>query len=114
MKNTNYAYNASATDFIKDIIEDVAELMCRKKNIIFGPRQIHNLSEDDIEALNDFHMYETFMTQRDDDYFCDIRADHFCIEYGESENYNDRTILLITANHKGYRTMIMLYVPKKQ
>lgn len=42
-----------------------------------------------------------------DNYFCGLRAEHFCIEYGYSEADSDGRIL-ISANHKGIRLMTLL------
>lgn len=94
--------------FIEDVIESAFEC----NNIIFKSKTIENLSSSDIDELNNFHMNELFIIEKDDEYFCGIRANHFCIECGISENYNDRIIVLITANHKAFRTMTMLYFYK--
>lgn len=95
-----------------NFIEDISELTYEKNNIIFQSKKIDELSQDDINELNNFHMQEIFLVYKNDEYFCGIRANHFCIEYGWSENYDDRTIILITANHKAIRMMTMIYVLK--
>ena len=42
-----------------------------------------------------------------DDYFCGIRANHFVIEFGQSEYY-EGDLVLITANHKGTRALTLI------
>lgn len=48
-----------------------------------------------------------FLIERDDDYYARIRAEHFCIEVGINE-FVPGIFNLITANHKGYRSMTLL------
>lgn len=64
------------------------------------------------EPLECFHMKEVYLVERDDDYFCGIRADHFCVEIGTTEedplgNVRDHTYCVVTANHKGQRMWCM-------
>lgn len=75
-------------------------------NIIIPPTDVGALGEHE-EYLNAFHMNELYLVERDDEYFCGIRANHFCVEVGYSENDNEKQIL-ISANHKGVRRVTML------
>ena len=59
-------------------------------------------------ALESFHMQEVYMVEREDDYFRGIRADHFCVELGWTEDdplhdkdFDKYTYCVVTANHKG-------------
>lgn len=90
-------------------IESVLENLYNKDMVIFKSKRIEDLQEKDIDELNNFHMNEIYLVTQNDKYFCGMRADHFCIEIGDSENYTDRKIILITANHKAFRMMTMLY-----
>lgn len=58
--------------------------------------------------LDRFHAKNVYCVKKDDELFCGIRANTFCIEVGYSEVGNDK-IYLITGNHKGIRTQVMLY-----
>lgn len=59
--------------------------------------------------LNTFHASNVFMIERDDDYFCGIRADHFVVEVGVSEMLDeDTTVYVVSANHKGLRSVTVV------
>ncbi len=94
-------------------IEEILELLYTNSNIIFQSKTIVDLTQEDIDELNNFHMQEIYLICKNDEYFCGIRANHFCIEIGTSENYNDRVIILVSANHKAFRMMTMLYIITK-
>ena len=91
-------------------IEDVLDSLYQNNCIIFKSKRITDLSPEDIDELNNFHMHETILITKNDDYLCGIRANHFCVEIGMSENYEDRIIILVTANHKAFRMMTMMYM----
>lgn len=93
--------------FIKDMIEIFYN---NKDNIIFDSKYISDLTPDNLDELNNFHAEEVFMINKDDDYFCGIRANHFCIEYGFSELHRNSYLLIITANHKGMRKITVLCI----
>lgn len=97
-------------NFVNDIIEIFYN---DKRNIIIGSKYLSDLTDNDIEELNNFHMQNVFMIDKNDDYLCGIRADHFCIEYGLSELHKNNYIILITANHKGARKISMLCINYK-
>jgi hypothetical protein len=68
---------------------------------------IRNLSEEQFFKLDCFHMIRSCVIEKKDTYFCGIRADHFVVEEGFSEDVDD-VVYLITANHKGNRVMTMI------
>ncbi|MCD5088300.1 hypothetical protein E3O52_05275 [Enterococcus faecium] len=47
------------------------------------------------------------MVEKDDDYYCGIRANHFVVEVDYSE-IRAELIYLVTANHKGNRCVTMI------
>lgn len=47
------------------------------------------------------------MVEKDDDYYCGIRANHFVVEVGYSETRTG-LVYLATANHKGIRCVTMI------
>lgn len=109
-------------EFIKQLIMSVYS---NEDNIIFKGLNYNDLGEEDIAILNGFHLKEVCLIEMEDDYLCGIRANHFCIEYGEHEHLdfaehqesfdidsiNLGKFILITANHKGVRTMTLLQIP---
>lgn len=101
-------------EFIKRLIESV---YADKENILFEKLRLKELSEANIFDLDGFHLTELYLLETNDDYFCGIRANHFCVEYGWSETFQNEDqcdLILITANHKGIRTMTLLKLqPKK-
>lgn len=68
---------------------------------------LHNLNLTNLEVLNSFHARTVLKVERDDNYFCGIRANHFAIEVGWSESLleDDSTVYVVTANHKGVRVV---------
>lgn len=90
-------------------IESVLEALYNRNMVIFKSKRIEDLQEKDRDELNNFHINEIYLITQNDEYFCGMRADHFCIEIGNSENYTDRKIILISANLKAFRMMTMLY-----
>ncbi|MBL1228287.1 hypothetical protein IW492_03445 [Enterococcus sp. BWB1-3] len=78
-----------------------------KSNIIFDSVQLEELTPANIEDLNAFHMEKIELIEKNDDYFCGIRADHFAVEIGMSEHHSG-VVYLISANHKGIRVMTMI------
>lgn len=80
-----------------------------KSDIIINALTIEELSKEQIEELNQFHMDEVVLVRKNDDYFCGLRANHFVVEIGWSENKEDHSVVyLITCNHKGLRAMTMI------
>lgn len=75
-------------------------------HVVIPPTGISSLTDYE-DHLNEFHMSSLYLVTRDDDYFCNIRANHFCVEVGYNEISNEKQIL-ITANHKGMRYLTML------
>ncbi|WP_288745503.1 hypothetical protein [uncultured Enterococcus sp.] len=75
--------------------------------IVIGAESIRHLSEEQLFKLDCFHMINSYVIKKEDDYFCGLRADHFVVEEGFSEDVND-VVYLITANHKGNRAMTMI------
>lgn len=55
--------------------------------------------------LQQFHMIATITFHLEDEYFCGIRANHFLVEYGYSED-DQANYFVVTANHKGYRNTV--------
>ncbi|HAQ0870665.1 TPA: hypothetical protein IW675_003063, partial [Enterococcus faecium] len=58
--------------------------------------------------LKGFHTKDSTIVTRDDDYFVGLRANHFVVEVGYSEQPYDgdgeeQRYAIITANHKGSR-----------
>lgn len=80
-----------------------------KSDIIINSLTIEGLSKEQIQELNQFHMDEVVLVCKNDDYFCGLRANHFVVEIGWSENKEDHSVVyLITCNHKGVRAMTMI------
>lgn len=80
-----------------------------KSDIILNALTIEELYEEQIEELNQFHMDEVVLVRKNDEYFCGLRANHFVVEIGWSENKEDHSVVyLITCNHKGLRAMTMI------
>ena len=78
-----------------------------ESEIVFEINFYMDVYQEDIDELTVFHAKEVFMIEKDDDYFCGIRADHFVVEVGFSEQRPGK-IYLITANHKGNRCVTMI------
>ena len=76
-------------------------------NILFEAKSMEEMTEKDIFEINSFHAEKVYMLQENDDYFLGIRANHFVVEEGTSENH-DEIVYLISANHKGVRLQTML------
>ena len=87
--------------------QKIQELFSNENSIIFKQKSLEDLNSNDIHELNCFHMNEIDLLILNDNYFCGLRAEHFCIEYGYSEADSDGRIL-ISANHKGIRLMTLL------
>lgn len=70
---------------------------------------------DPTHAFRYFHLDKVFLVERNDDYFCGIRASHFTVEIGWTEidplrkTQEDRAHIycIVTANHKGTRRSMM-------
>lgn len=96
----------------KSILEVwINEVYENKDNIIIDHKLLNDVV--DSNALNTFHMKEACVVEKNDDSFCGIRADHFLIEFGYCEEGTDsieQPVILITANHKGYRCITMLKI----
>ena len=78
-----------------------------KCSVIVEPSVIEDLSSNEISELDAFHATNVYMVERNDDYYCGIRADHFVVEEGWSE-FNEGLNYLVTANHKGIRRMTLV------
>lgn len=96
-------------EMVKVAIENIHS---NSANILIGPTHLTELTEDQIKILRGFHMEELYLIEADDNYFCNIRANHFCVEYGYSELVGTEggrsKLILITANHKGSRVLTLL------
>ena len=65
--------------------------------------------------LTGFHAVDYYTVKLDDDYIGNIRANHFMIEVGWSEegmSQEHESIILVTGNHKGMR-LTDIYVTAK-
>lgn len=60
-------------------------------------------------VVNTFHMTSATVIKTNDDYFCGLRANHFLVEYGWSEE-DEGHLILVTANHKGFRMSVYFKV----
>lgn len=70
---------------------------------------------EECEALDLFHAEDVFLVTRDDDYFCELRADHFVVEIGWTEadlpiNGVEQNYCVVTANHKGNRQSVIFKI----
>lgn len=88
------------------ILEKLIEQAC-KNNALFCGKSLTELTKDDMHILSGFHTSDVDMIVLNDDYFCGIRANHFVIEFGQSEYY-EGDLVLITANHKGTRALTLI------
>lgn len=88
------------------IFEKLIEKSCKNNALIYG-KSLTDLTKDDMHILSGFHTSDVDMIVLNDDYFCGIRADHFVIEFGSSEHYKG-DLILITANHKGSRSLTLI------
>ncbi|RIO56776.1 hypothetical protein BUZ50_00960 [Staphylococcus hominis] len=85
------------------------DLYKNENNVVSGPDLIYQTTYEQLGTYESFHCQEVYMAERNDDYFCGIRADHFVVEIGKSENTFDNFItFIITANHKGNRCVTIL------
>lgn len=80
-----------------------------ESEILFSCFDLNDLTEDEIDELNVFHAENIYTVEKNDEYFCGIRANHFVVEEGWSE-YGDGIYYLISANHKGARAHTLLKV----
>lgn len=98
------------------IKQRLSSVYTEEKNVLFQCVDLRSLDENKIGVLESFHMQELYLLEENDDYFCGIRADHFCIEIGFSEyayaeeEEEGNNLALITANHKGTRLMTLLKI----
>jgi hypothetical protein len=93
----------------KILIKKLEEIYKNPNSIVIHKKQLSELSPQDIHELNCFHMQETALITLDDEYFCGMRADHFAIEFGYSEDDElGLDYVLISANHKGIRLITLL------
>ncbi|OJF91407.1 hypothetical protein [Alkalibacterium sp. 20] len=74
---------------------------------IIDAKSIYEMSKEDIFDMNSFHASEVYMLTEEDDRFLNIRASHFVVESGYSENHAGKCFL-ISANHKGIRLFSLL------
>lgn len=102
------------TEFITD---DLLHRFYTKDNIVFQAKRAEDLNACDQDELDEFHAQAVTMVILDDDYLCGMRADHFVVELGYSENddYTDdwkptHVYFLVSANHKGMRMTTLFRV----
>ena len=88
------------------ILAKLIEKSC-KNNALFCGKSLTELTKDDMHILSGFHTSDVDMIVLNDDYFCGIRANHFVIEFGQSEYY-EGDLVLITANHQGTRALTLI------
>ncbi|MGB4921877.1 MAG: hypothetical protein WBO96_06125 [Enterococcus aquimarinus] len=105
-------YASTALAAIGDIETRLEWLYAKKfrnirSTIVIDAESIRHLSEEQLFELDCFHPSKVTTVKKADDYFCGLRADHFIVEEGFSENV-DGIVYLITANHKGSRVMTMI------
>ncbi|WP_415429718.1 hypothetical protein ACMVYQ_05855 [Staphylococcus capitis] len=62
------------------------------------------------DPYESFHCKEVYMVEKNDSRFCGIRANHFVVEVGYSEEDwgEDYNVFIITGNHKGSRCITIL------
>ena len=92
----------------------------RDCRIVVQPRCIEEFDTYEIDEFDRFHAKNVAIVKADDDYLCGMRADHFVVEIGISENddYDDNEdslniYFLVSANHKGARLMTLFRVSRK-
>ena len=91
------------------LIRTIKNIYKNSGSRLIDSKSLDELTPDDIHKLNCFHATDVDMVTLDDEYFCGIRANHFCIEFGWSEEDSDNTPhILISANHKGIRVITLL------
>lgn len=105
-------YASTALAAIDDIETRLEWLYTKKfrnicSTIVIDAESIRHLSEEQFFKLDCFHMINSYVIEKEDDYFCGLRADHFIVEEGFSEDV-ENVVYLITANHKGNRVMTMI------
>lgn len=80
-----------------------------RSTVVIDSISIEELTNEHIDELNQFHATEVAMIEKEDSYFCGLRANHFVVEVGWSESREENVIVyLITCNHKGLRAMTMM------
>lgn len=73
-----------------------------------------NLSNEERLFLNGFHTTNSIFVEEEDNYFVGIRANHFVVEIGTTENPIDKQdtidteFAVVTANHKGSRYVTVI------
>lgn len=119
---TNYKINSAQVDKIEPNIEDRLNTAITNNGLLFSKLSFVNdaptstMTTEIRKFISTFHTQQVFMIEKKDDYLADIRANHFVVEIGNSENLIDKNIsnvdfnddtkyALITANHKGERLM---------
>lgn len=117
---TNYKIDSSQVDKLEPNIEDKINKAITDKGLLVS--NISFLGEESIDSetlkirkfISVFHTKQVYMIEQKDEYFAGIRADHFVVEVGFSENSiedsdntgdinDEKKYALITANHKGER-----------
>jgi hypothetical protein len=58
----------------------IAKVYADERNVLIDHASLRSLSEDQMSIIEGFHLNELYMIELDDDYFCGICANHFCIE----------------------------------
>lgn len=93
-------------------LEELAlQIYADKSAIVCEACKLDDMTEFARDILNSFHLQDLQMVIRDDDYFCGMRANHFCLECGQSEELPDdnaRYVFIVSANHKGTRMYTIL------
>lgn len=100
-KNTEMVEKAETEEELKMLEKEIEEIFEKYGT---DPRPIFERPHWSIEA---FHPTNVQMVERDDDWFCDMRANHFVVITGWGEDGYDQYSIMVIANHKGelkYRT----------
>jgi len=114
----NKAVEASSQCFADYVLENYEEVT----SILFTGSGEFEL-DGDFDSMRQFHADKVFMLEANDEYLFGIRANHFVVEEGYSENHFYRkgeegkeeattpSCILVSANHKENRWQ-KLYVEK--
>ena len=91
----------------------ISGVYANKSKVLIDSVSLRDLDDEQISILEKFHLRELYLIEAKDEYFCGIRADYFCVEYGLSEHFTDNKensndLILVTANHKGTRLMTLI------
>lgn len=87
--------------------------------ILIDSKPVEDMSEHDFKLLNAFHAYNVVCVKKNDEYFCGIRANTFCVEFGDLEPGDfegaGAEVVLVSGNYEGFRVhTLMEYRPCEQ